>query len=257
MYLQRTIGNQAVQGLFKSGAIQTNQKEGKPSDNSEQKADRVARGVVEETKATASQNIYRQEGEDEEAQMMPEFQQRETPEEEALLQGKFESAQSQSGEEDELLQGKFTNFQRQKTPEDEEELQMKASPGNLQRQEEEEEELLQGKFTTSETAVQLKGNGDMAESHTGMPRPLKAGLESLSGIDLSGVRVHKNSSKPGQINALAYTQGQEIHASQGQEKHLPHEGWHAVQQMQGRVRQRCRQREYRLMMMWAWSEKRM
>ena len=55
-------------------------------------------------------------------------------------------------------------------------------------------------------------------------------------MDLSGVRVHGNSSKPAQLNALAYTQGQDIHVGPGQEKHLPHEGWHAVQQMQGRVK---------------------
>jgi outer membrane protein OmpA-like peptidoglycan-associated protein len=61
-------------------------------------------------------------------------------------------------------------------------------------------------------------------------------LETLSGIDLSGVRVHRNSSKTRQINALAYTQGQDIHVDSGQEKHLAHEGWHVVQQMQGRVK---------------------
>ncbi|MBA3357664.1 MAG: DUF4157 domain-containing protein [Pyrinomonadaceae bacterium] len=73
------------------------------------------------------------------------------------------------------------------------------------------------------------------ENRTGMPRQLKAGLETLSGRDLSGIRVHRNSSKPDQLNAWAYTEGQEIHLAPGQERHLPHEGWHAVQQMQGRV----------------------
>jgi hypothetical protein len=48
--------------------------------------------------------------------------------------------------------------------------------------------------------------------------------------------VHYGSSKPAEIGALAYTQGQEIHVASGQEKHLPHEAWHAVQQMQGRVK---------------------
>jgi len=59
-----------------------------------------------------------------------------------------------------------------------------------------------------------------------MPDHLKSGIENISGMDLSGVRVHYSSSKSTQLNALAYTQGQE--------EHLPHEGWHAVQQMQGR-----------------------
>ena len=65
---------------------------------------------------------------------------------------------------------------------------------------------------------------------------LRAGLESLSGRDLSGVRVHYGSPKPAQLEAHACTQGSGIHVAAGQERHLPHEGWHAVQQMEGRVR---------------------
>ena len=69
-----------------------------------------------------------------------------------------------------------------------------------------------------------------------MPDQLKSGLEQLSGFDLSGVRVHRNSARPAQLNAHAYAQGQDIHLSPGQERQLPHEGWHVVQQMQGRVK---------------------
>jgi len=69
-----------------------------------------------------------------------------------------------------------------------------------------------------------------------LPAELRAGVESLSGLDLSSVRVHRNSSAPAQLNALAYAQGSDIHLGAGQEKHLPHEAWHVVQQMQGRVR---------------------
>ena len=71
---------------------------------------------------------------------------------------------------------------------------------------------------------------------TGMPDRLKSGLEGLSGVDLSGVRVHYNSAQPAKVNALAYTQGTNIYVGPGQERHVPHEGWHSVQQMQGRVR---------------------
>jgi hypothetical protein len=99
-----------------------------------------------------------------------------------------------------------------------------------------EEEPLQEKSYTGKTSDQLQGNVGNAGNHSGLPHPLKAGLEALSGMDLSGVRVHKNSSKSAQVNAFAYTQGQDIHVGPGQEKHLPHEGWHAVQQMQGRVK---------------------
>lgn len=69
-----------------------------------------------------------------------------------------------------------------------------------------------------------------------LPDALQAALKRLSGRDLSGVRVHYNSPKPAQLNAYAYAQGPEIHLGPGQEHRLPHEAWHAVQQMQRRVR---------------------
>jgi hypothetical protein len=58
----------------------------------------------------------------------------------------------------------------------------------------------------------------------------------LSGRSLADVRVHFNSSKPTRIQALAYTQGRDIELAPGQDHHLPHEAWHVVQQMEGRVR---------------------
>ncbi|MCF5622712.1 DUF4157 domain-containing protein, partial [Pseudomonas syringae] len=69
-----------------------------------------------------------------------------------------------------------------------------------------------------------------------MPDPLKNGIEHLSGMNMDHVRVHFNSDKPAQLNAHAYAQGSQIHLAPGQEKHLPHEAWHVVQQAQGRVR---------------------
>lgn len=88
---------------------------------------------------------------------------------------------------------------------------------------------------TDNNSTLKSGPKDAVENRTGLSDSLKGGLESLSGMDLSGVRVHRNSSEPARVNALAYTQGQNIYMGRGQEKHLPHEGWHAVQQMQGRV----------------------
>ncbi|MEA5519971.1 DUF4157 domain-containing protein [Limnoraphis robusta] len=73
-------------------------------------------------------------------------------------------------------------------------------------------------------------------NQTGLPDNLKAGIENLSGYSLDDVRVHYNSPKPAQLQALAYTQGTDIHVAPGQEKHLPHEAWHVVQQMQERVK---------------------
>jgi hypothetical protein len=48
--------------------------------------------------------------------------------------------------------------------------------------------------------------------------------------------VYYNSSKPAQLQALAYTQGTDIHVGPAQEKYLAHEAWHVVQQKQRRVR---------------------
>jgi len=73
------------------------------------------------------------------------------------------------------------------------------------------------------------------QNKTGLPDQLKDGAESLSDISLDDVKVHYNSSKPAQLNAHAYAQGTDIHLGPGQEKHLPHEAWHVVQQKQGRV----------------------
>jgi len=73
------------------------------------------------------------------------------------------------------------------------------------------------------------------ENETGLPDQLKAGIENLSGQNLNGVKVHYNSPKPAQLQAQAYVQGTDIHLAPGQEKHLPHEAWHVVQQQQGRV----------------------
>lgn len=70
----------------------------------------------------------------------------------------------------------------------------------------------------------------------GLPDGLRAGLESLSGHDLSDVRVHYGSARPAQLNAHAYAQGSDIHVAAGQEQHLPHEGWHVIQQRQNRVK---------------------
>jgi len=78
--------------------------------------------------------------------------------------------------------------------------------------------------------IQKKAN------NTGLPDNLKSGIENLSGHAMDDVKVHYNSDKPAQLNAHAYAQGSEIHLASGQEKHLPHEAWHIVQQKQGRVK---------------------
>jgi len=258
MQLQRTIGNQAVGRLLTSIG----------NSSTAQQAPVQRQEMPEEE--TCPSCMQRQEIPEEEEPLQGKFetvQRQEIPEEEEPLQGKFENKPDQMAcpscfaspivqrqeipEEEEPLQGKFETVQRQEIPEEEEPLQGKfeskpeiacpscfASP-IVQRQEiPEEEEPLQGKFETvqrqkipeEEEPLQTK-----RENKTGMPDNLKAGVESLSGIDIGDVRVHYNSDKPAEVGALAYTQGANIHVAPEQERYLPHEAWHVVQQMQGRV----------------------
>ncbi|MDC3132675.1 DUF4157 domain-containing protein [Flavobacteriaceae bacterium] len=74
------------------------------------------------------------------------------------------------------------------------------------------------------------------ENNTGLPDDLKSGIENLSGHSMDDVKVNYNSDKPAQLQAHAYAQGTDIHLGPGQEKHLPHEAWHVVQQKQNRVK---------------------
>ncbi len=117
-------------------------------------------------------------------------------------------------EEDELVQGKS---------------------GAAQLVKDDKEETAQAKFSDQGPPVQREEQ-PAKPNNTGLPDKLKNGIESLSGMSMDNVRVHYNSSQPAQLNALAYAQGTDIHVGPGQEKHLPHEAWHVVQQKQGRVR---------------------
>lgn len=74
------------------------------------------------------------------------------------------------------------------------------------------------------------------ENKTGMLDDLKLGLENITGLTMSDVRIHYNSPKPAQLHAQAYTQDTDIHLGPHQEKHLEHELGHVVQQKEGRVR---------------------
>ncbi|WDE14472.1 DUF4157 domain-containing protein [Thalassomonas haliotis] len=126
-------------------------------------------------------------------------------------------------EEEELLQPKFFDSEMSQPQHQE-----------VAQRQEEEEELLQPKGYDDAQALQYKQEDKGVG--TAMPTSLQAGLEALSDVDLSGTRVHRNSAKPAQVNALAYTQGQDIYVAPGQDQHLAHEGWHVVQQLQGRVK---------------------
>lgn len=75
-----------------------------------------------------------------------------------------------------------------------------------------------------------------ANNKTGLSDKLKNGIENLSGISMNDLKVHYNSDEPDRLGALTYVQGTEIDLAVGQEKHLPHEAWHIVEQTKGRVK---------------------
>ncbi|WP_223112529.1 DUF4157 domain-containing protein [Pseudomonas syringae] len=104
-------------------------------------------------------------------------------------------------------------------------------------------QLQENSMTSSELPVVQRQERPNA---TGLPDQLKSGIESLSGVSMDRVRVHYNSGKPAQLQAHAYTQGHDIHVGPGQERYLPHESWHVVQQAQGRVKPTVRMKGHRV-----------
>lgn len=133
-----------------------------------------------------------------------------------ILQRYKEKIQGYTVEEDEaLIQGAFEFVQPMEMDKD---------------------ELLQSK----PESVPITKQADEKPNNTGLSNNLKAALENISSYSMDDVRVHYNSDKPTRLNAFAYTQGTDIHIAPGQEKHLPHEAWHIVQQKQGRVQSTMR-----------------
>ncbi|MEM7370294.1 MAG: DUF4157 domain-containing protein [Bacteroidota bacterium] len=111
----------------------------------------------------------------------------------------------------------------------------------VDQQKSEEEAPIQGVFGLPTMQQALPPPSDnpsdsQQQNQTGLPDRLKSGIESLSGYSLDDVQVSYNSPKPARIGAFAYAQGNQIYLGPGQERHLPHEAWHVVQQKQGRVR---------------------
>lgn len=75
-----------------------------------------------------------------------------------------------------------------------------------------------------------------APNRTGIPGPLKQRFEASSGMSFDDVRIHYNSGKPAELGAYAFTQGNQVYLSPGQERHLSHELGHVIQQKAGMVR---------------------
>ncbi len=84
--------------------------------------------------------------------------------------------------------------------------------------------------------AQKEQKASSEKDKTGIPAQMKAKFERSSGFSFDDVRVHYNSEKPAQLHAHAYTQGSEVFVAPGQEKHLPHELGHVVQQKSSEVK---------------------
>ena len=230
LFLQRTIGNQAVQRLVKSGALQAKLKIGQPGDKYEQEADRVADAVMQ----MPEPGVQRQPVEEEEEdliqtkplteQITPLVQRQVEPEEEEeILQTKESSKQSPA-----VSSNLETNIQSLKTegthlPESiraffeprfgHDSIKVKLHTNTraaelarteitplMQRQEnlgeEKEEELIQTKIARDVTPEVTPAISSGIQSLQGGGRPLseteRSFFEPRFGADFSNVRVHSD-----------------------------------------------------------------
>ncbi|EAY30923.1 eCIS core domain-containing protein [Microscilla marina] len=74
-----------------------------------------------------------------------------------------------------------------------------------------------------------KSSGNVNEAQ------VKTNVSNIMGVDVTQAKVNYNSSKPAQLKAEAYAQGNTVEIAPGKEKHLGHELAHIGQQAQGRV----------------------
>ncbi len=223
-YRRKAPSSPEVQGLFfdKAHAAQTF------FNPLQQKGVGITSPLENRSNSTATSVVQRQEG----APPKPEDEkpvQKQAKEEEAPVQ-------KQAKEEEKPVQ------KQAKEEEKPMQKQAKEEEKPVQKQAKEEEKPVQ----KQEDATEKKSPKPRMTTHpshsegeqdqiTGLPDRLKAGIEAISGIAMDDVKVHYNSPKPAQMKALAYTQGSDIYIAPGQERHLPHEAWHVVQQKKGRV----------------------
>jgi hypothetical protein len=222
---QRALGNQAVQRLLLTGALQAKLRVGQPSDVHEQEADRVANTVMR----MPEPEVQRQRTEEEE-----------TPRAEPLAEGISPLVQRQT----------------EAPPEEEEEEppQAEAAPGQVQalvqrqeaepaKEEEEEEEpqAVQRKAKGADiTHVRNAAQVQRLRSPSG-GSPLSSGVRSFFerrfGYDFSEVRIHdtyRDRADAASLSARAFTYGKHIWLGDGESatdsRLMAHELTHVVQQ---------------------------
>ncbi len=230
-YLQRTIGNQAVQRLFKSEDIQAKLKIGKSNDKYEKEADRIADIVMRMPDpycptCSETESIRRQPEEEEETlqpkpiaeQIIPLIQRQEEepeekePEEEEPIQTKpvaegiTPEVQRQEEEPEEEEEEEEPVLRQEEEPEEEEDIQAKPIVEHItplvQRQEEEpekeeEEEAIQPEGDSSSTAEvtpDIESNlNSLKERGQPLPESTRKYFETRFGYSFNQIRVHNNS----------------------------------------------------------------
>ena len=248
LHLQRTIGNQAVQRLFKSGMIQAKLRIGQPNDKYEQEADRVADEVMRMPEPQVQRQVEPEEEEEEEtlqskplvSQITPLVQvqrQEEPEEEEETLQSKplanqitplaQVQRQEEPEEEEETLQAKplteqITPLVQKQVEEEEEPIQTKLiDDAQVQRQEEEEEPIMTKGITGSAYKIRNDLSARLNLSRSGgqpLPEADKSFMERRFSANFSGVRVHTDSNAiqmNKELNAQAFTHGRNIYFGTG------------------------------------------
>lgn len=262
-FLQRTVGNRAVERLYSSGIIQPKALVSRPGDMFEQEADSVAKKVMN----MQAPGIQRKQDEEEEepvqarpisAEITPLVQRQAEEEEEeaepvqaAYSDALFLQREEAIPEEEEPVQSRPISaeitplVQRQAEEEEEEAEPVQAAYDHLlpriQRQdEEEEEEPLQTRpdraATNAPRNVSFSRDGGSP-----MPEHARSFMESRFGTDFSGVKVHTDSSAAQasrSLNAQAFTSGRDVYFNEGKYNPestagkglLAHELTHVVQQ---------------------------
>lgn len=215
LFLQRTIGNQAVQGLLKSGAIQAKLSISQPGDIYEQQSDRIAEWVMR----------------------IPDSEVSGISKGNTQVQRKCAECASGQGtcpkcKEEEIIQRKPI---------------ASTITSLIQRQSEEaqEEDVLQKKEVSAGSPEITSDLESRINGIKGGGQPLTESVrdyfEPRFGYDFSGVRIHTDSharESAKEINALAYTVGRDVVFGAGRyapgtsegRRLLAHELTHVVQQ---------------------------
>ena len=225
LYLQRTVGNQAVQRLVRSGVLQAKLRIGQPGDMYKQEADRVADAVMR----MPEPGVQRQPIEEEEEEtIQPKEASTKSPPTRPDIETNIQSSRRGRTPLPKSIRAFFEprfghDFSKVKlhTNTQAAELARTEKTPLIQRQEnlgeEKEEELIQTKITRDVSPEVTRASSFGIQSLQGGGRPLsrleQSFFEPRFGADFSNVRVHNDTqaaSAAQAVNARAFTHGHNL-----------------------------------------------